>query len=73
MIYELLLFIVFLADTKMDLNSFPSLSNWTTCFSFSSFSSIIKSSQKQDSSTSSMTILNLETKLALDCAIQAAL
>lgn len=73
MIYDLLFLIVFLADTKMDLNSFPSLSNGTTCFSFSNFSSIIKTNQKQDSSTSSMTMLNLEVKLALDCAMQAAL
>ena len=71
--YDLPFFMVFLEETKMDLNSSPSLSNGVTRFAFSNFSSIINSSQKQDSSTSSMTILSLETKLALDCAMQAAL
>ena len=57
---------VFLDTTKMAINSSDSFSNGSTVFLLRSVSSIINSSQKNDSSISSKTMLNFDIKLAFD-------
>ncbi len=64
---------VILDFTKIAVNSPPSFNKPATCISFSRLSSMMNSIQKQDSSTSSITMLSFDAKSALDCATHAAL
>ena len=61
---------VFLDAKKIDVNSRASLRSGVTIFAFMICSSAINSSQKEDSPTSSRTILIFATKLAFDWAKQ---
>ncbi len=54
-------------------NSDASLMSNSINFFFIEFSSSINSNQNNDSSVSSITILNFAIKLAFDCTTQAAL
>ena len=64
---------VFLEEKKIAVSSSASFINGSTKRLFNKLSSMINSNQKYDSSASSITILNLDTKLAFDWAMQEAL
>jgi len=63
---------VFLLEIKIAVSSSASFNNEPTSLFFNRHSSIMNSNQKHDSSVSSKTMLNLDMKLALYCAKQAA-
>jgi hypothetical protein len=66
----LFLLAVFLDAKKIDVNSRASLRSGVTIFSFMICSSVINSSQNEDSSISSRTMLSFATKLAFEWAKQ---